>query len=455
MLADREPAIGSSVFHRAVVERAMDPVVVVDEDLILRYAGPSITGLLGWRPAQWVGRSIAELLDGESLEIAVKGIVEWNDTGHDPSHPEAPVRIFVRNSSGGVVPVDATILDSARTGIPGFVVQLHPAMAAQALSDAVDMILMGADADTVLWQLASLVEHDIARTVATLGSDWDGDHFATTAGDDTLLDLGTPAPADRDALRYAIRSGQTITDLWDRLDGDTRARATARGLHACWCSPLDVHGRPAALIVWHTDQGPPGVIYRADIRRAANLTRLALQWSAQQHQLLWDGTHDQLTGLTNRAEFQNRLDVSDGTPRAALFCDLDDFKPVNERLGHRAGDEVLAAVAGRLAGVCSACVVARLGGDEFAILMDEATDIDDALHLAHRIRSILQPPIAVADHLTSVGVTIGIAFDGTGTAHTDLLMDEADRLLRLGKSRGKNQVQSAVLPGPGLRSGGP
>ncbi len=204
-------------------------------------------------------------------------------------------------------------------------------------------------------------------------------------------------------------------------------------------------GFSAALFIWNDDHGAPGSTHRTDVRRAENLIRLALRWTSQQRQLAWDVTHDHLTGLTNRGEFQNALDSSRGGPRAVLFCDLDDFKPVNERCGHRVGDQVLATVGERLLEVCASCVVARVGGDEFAILLREAPDLADALEIAARIQGALVEPVIVGDDRASLGATIGVAFDPAGAAHSDLLMDEADRLLREGKVTGKRQVLSVTL----------
>ena len=216
-------------------------------------------------------------------------------------------------------------------------------------------------------------------------------------------------------------------------------------MSSCWFAPVLGDDFTAALLIWHTEPGAPGSIYQVDIKRSVNLTRLALQWTSHQRRLAWEVTHDQLTGLTNRNEFQNRLDSSHGTPRAVLFCDLDDFKPVNERFGHRVGDQVLAAVAGRMRGVCAGWVTARLGGDEFAILMEPAGGLDAALEVARSVQESLTTPIAVDERRAELGVTIGIAYDPGGTANSDLLMDEADRLLREGKARGKNQVLTVTL----------
>ena len=159
-----------------------------------------------------------------------------------------------------------------------------------------------------------------------------------------------------------------------------------------------------------------------------SLARLALRWIGQQRLLAWDAADDHLTGLANRSELQNRLDEGNGRARAILYLDLDDFKPVNDHYGHRVGDEVLAAVAGRLQGIGGSHLVARLGGDEFAVLINPLDDPDEPVRLAERARLALAKPISVLGQLATVGVCVGVAIDPTGSADGDHLLDQADGL---------------------------
>jgi diguanylate cyclase (GGDEF)-like protein/PAS domain S-box-containing protein len=443
------PAPGSDAFFRAIVETAASPYAVIDEGLVLRYVSPSITNLLGWLPAEWIGRSIAELLVPESLEVASVGLRDLQSAPEDPDWVGAPVRVFLKHADGGSVPVDALARDSSRTGVGGVVVQLIRAGGNQAMSDAVDAILDGNDLERALTLLTSLIEHDITNTIAVLASDWDGTGFGQVAGNCEILRFNSPRPLDRDAIRHALLGGHEVTSIFDALEPTTQRAAIAAGMHTCWCAPVTVtaHDLPhAALFIWHVEPGAPGAIYRTDISRSVNLARLALRWMGHQRVLAWDASHDRLTGLTNRTEFQNRLDAGVGRPRAVLYCDLDDFKPVNDRFGHRVGDQVLAAVAGRMRNAAGDAVIARLGGDEFAVLLDPVVDPHAPLRLAEAIRSALTTSISALGQLATVGVSIGVAVDLTGEAGSDHLLDEADRLLREGKAHGKNQVRSVTLP---------
>ncbi len=441
------PPVGSTAFFRTIVETSANPYVVIDRDLTLLYASRSIEMLLGWRADEWVGQNIAELLDADSLQLAEAGLSEIGFASRDPNWVGAPLRLFLTNVHGQSVPVDVFARETSRTGVGGTLVQLVRADASQTMSDAVDTILEGTDLERALSLLTSLVEHDISGTRAVLAGGWDGARFATVAGQDRLLFLNAPGPEDARAIGDVLASGHRVAEMYSLLSETTRAMARRRGFHACWCAPVpDEDGTEptSALIIWRDEPGPPGVVFRDAILRAVSLAQLALRWMGHQQVLTWNASHDQLTGLTNRAEFQNRLDVSSGRSRAVLFCDLDDFKPVNEMLGHRTGDRVLSAVAARMSNVGEETVVARVGGDEFAILLEVDT-LDDALEVAERVGRMLDDPIAVDGSKAQVGVTIGVAFDPSGQVDSDRLMDHADRLLREGKTQGKGLVRSVTL----------
>ncbi|CAA9307224.1 MAG: Response regulator containing a CheY-like receiver domain and a GGDEF domain [uncultured Frankineae bacterium] len=141
---------------------------------------------------------------------------------------------------------------------------------------------------------------------------------------------------------------------------------------------------------------------------------------------------DPLTGLPNRALFEERLrgalsrDARTGTATGVLFLDLDGFKDVNDRYGHRVGDAVLQSVAQRLAAaVRPADTVARLGGDEFVVLVEETTE--SGLHaLADRLRRAVDRPMPVQDLTLQVGVSVGVAMATGGAADPSSLVSAAD-----------------------------
>src|SRR3712207_4363496 len=118
---------------------------------------------------------------------------------------------------------------------------------------------------------------------------------------------------------------------------------------------------------------------------------------ALEEQLHHQAFHDPLTGLPNRALFMDRLKHASsrakrrGSKVAVLFMDLDNFKVINDSLGHKAGDQLLKAVAERLkAHLRPEDTAARLGGDEFTILVEDVTSVSDATRIAERVADIMQ-----------------------------------------------------------------
>ena len=150
--------------------------------------------------------------------------------------------------------------------------------------------------------------------------------------------------------------------------------------------------------------------------------------------------HDPLTGLANRDLFLRRVEAMAADPQAAaavLFVDLDDFKAVNDSLGHPAGDALLRVVAGRLREAFHAQdTVARLGGDEFAVLL-LGEGARDPIGAADRIAQSLATPAVVGSRAVTVRASIGIARRAAGATAADLLRD-ADLAMYTAKHGGKN-----------------
>jgi diguanylate cyclase (GGDEF)-like protein/PAS domain S-box-containing protein len=155
--------------------------------------------------------------------------------------------------------------------------------------------------------------------------------------------------------------------------------------------------------------------------------------------------HDVLTSLPNRALFLDRLThrltarakTSDGF--AVLFIDLDNFKVVNDSLGHAAGDELILTIATRLVAVVRPCdTVARLGGDEFTILLDEARNSDYAMKTAKRVLTALAEPVILASRAVHVGASIGIAMSAESGFDGATMLRDADTAMYRAKARGKN-----------------
>lgn len=180
----------------------------------------------------------------------------------------------------------------------------------------------------------------------------------------------------------------------------------------------------------------------------SRLEKSLAQLTELEKQLEYQAFHDSLTDLANRALFTNRVEHAlvrahrHNEPLAVLFLDLDDFKTVNDSLGHAAGDQLLIAVAERLR-VClrPADTAARLGGDEFAILLEDMSDVSDATRVAERIIQALRSPFVLHGNEVLIRASLGIAVGPPGQVGATELLRNADLAMYRAKGHGKGRYE--------------
>ncbi len=166
-----------------------------------------------------------------------------------------------------------------------------------------------------------------------------------------------------------------------------------------------------------------------------------------ERQLSHRAFHDELTGLANRALFLDRMDHAlrvarpEDDPVVVLFVDLDDFKSVNDAMGHGVGDQMLRSIADRIRQVAGAGdTPARLGGDEFALLLEDRGGIDRALDVAESLLDSLRRPVTLAGYEVAVLASVGVAVSTPGMTTAGLLRD-ADIAMYEAKRAGKSQIK--------------
>jgi diguanylate cyclase (GGDEF)-like protein len=184
-------------------------------------------------------------------------------------------------------------------------------------------------------------------------------------------------------------------------------------------------------------------------RSIARLTEL-------QEQLTHQAYHDSLTDLANRSLFGQQIEQAlrrsaEGTASVAvIFLDIDDFKGVNDTLGHAAGDALLVEVAARIRGCLRRPdTAARLGGDEFALLIEGVDSAVEAEHVARRVLQVLSEPFTVSGTSIIVRASLGIAVADNSDANATSLMRHADVAMYVAKGAGRNRY---VLFAPGMES---
>jgi diguanylate cyclase (GGDEF)-like protein len=249
-----------------------------------------------------------------------------------------------------------------------------------------------------------------------------------------LLVLGDREPAE---LRGLLAELATKDALLVPLRGD----AGAQGVLLVGGSGSVPEFTEDDLRLLETYAGHAGVLIEND-RLEQSLTEV----TELKEQLRHQAYHDALTGLPNRVLFAERvaraIRPGEEATAAVLFLDLDDFKTINDSLGHHVGDALLVAVARRVeAAVRPGDVPARLGGDEFAVLA-RVVVTEEAERIADRLVRALEEPFVIEDREISVHTSVGIAFGEPGSALADELLRNADVAMYDAKRGGKRRFTS-------------
>jgi diguanylate cyclase (GGDEF)-like protein/PAS domain S-box-containing protein len=245
----------------------------------------------------------------------------------------------------------------------------------------------------------------------------------------------------------ADRVGGSLYDLIHPEDGE-RARTVLAGIAARRGGQATIELRVRhADGSWRWMEGiGANLLEDPDVAGIVLNYRDISERKALEEQLEHQAFHDPMTDLANRALFADRVehalarrDRLGHASTAVLFCDLDDFKTVNDSLGHAAGDQLLRQVALLL----RACIrpgdtAARLGGDEFGILLEE-TDAEGGTLVAERIHQALSMPIAIEGRQLSVTASIGIATTDSAVRTAEELLRNADAAMYSAKARGKGR----------------
>jgi diguanylate cyclase (GGDEF)-like protein len=269
--------------------------------------------------------------------------------------------------------------------------------------------------------------------------------FDEVRPDLVMLDLHMPHVdgfALLETLRDRAKGGEYLPVLVLTADTtrETRDRALSNGAKDFLTKPLE-----------RTE-----VLLRTRNLLETRFLHLALkdENKALEAKLVHQAFHDSLTGLANRALFRDRVEhaitrSTRGERMAVVLLDLDDFKSVNDTLGHGEGDRLLQALAERLSVATRDCdTVARIGGDEFAILLEGLQEEADAMHVVERITAALRAPVALRGREVALGASIGVAH-AHGGERVDELLRNADVAMYKAKDDGK--ARCAVFE-PGMHA---
>jgi diguanylate cyclase (GGDEF)-like protein len=229
---------------------------------------------------------------------------------------------------------------------------------------------------------------------------------------------------------------------------------------AAWLAAID-HPGPPPIPLRSMPVGDHGRILLLDpesrlredweeiLRVLSRLTQIAIEHRRFLDQLSYQAHHDTLTRLPNRALLNERLENAVMEARARqqrlglLYLDIDEFKHINERLSHRSGDAVLAAVARRIrAALRPADTLARIGSDEFSVILPDIADAGVAMAVAARLLESVRQPMPVDDCDLTVTVSIGMTMFPEDGQEPDILLRQADAAMCYAKTLGRNRVQA-------------
>jgi len=259
------------------------------------------------------------------------------------------------------------------------------------------------------------------------------------------------SPSVARVLRYdpVPLVGRGFVDLLDPEDRE-RARTYLRDAteQVGVSPPVEWRFRQPDGSSLHAEIIATNLLHDPTVRGIVLNTRDVSERKRLEQQLTHQAFHDPLTGLANRALFRDRVSHAlararrQGQPISVLYLDLDDFKKVNDSLGHSEGDRLLVVAAERFR-ICARAgdTVARLGGDEFAVLIEDGADPDGVTSVVDRLSEAMSRPFVLGGNEVHVKMSVGVATAGPEDSADDLLRN-ADMAMYTAKRRGKGRSET-------------
>jgi diguanylate cyclase (GGDEF)-like protein/PAS domain S-box-containing protein len=411
------------------LELMLDAVFLVDMSGRVTYVNAACERIFGYTPAEMIGHSMIELVVPEDRTKTREEAVHIM-----AGHPRIGFENRFMHKDGRIVHIMWSArwseADQLRIGVARDVSEQKRAEEMQAATYAVSEAAHNAnDLDTLfrtihriiarLVPVAALAVATRNRKTKALGFPYQQDHKGKT-----------PVVQDAIAGQYCddvIRSGQATILRDDAL-------APAGGDSFWLFMPLITQQVPIGALVL---KAHPGATYTTKDKELLNFVSAQIATAIERGQLkaelLRAAQYDELTGLPNRRLFHDRLERALARSRrkhvsmALLYIDIDDFKNVNDTLGHAAGDVLLQEIARRL----ECCVrntdtVSRLGGDEFVVILEEVHGSEDATNVASKIHNTLAQPFDLDGTTLRTRASIGLALCPEHGSEADQLLRHAD-----------------------------
>ena len=432
-----------------MVDASVSPFVFVDGSGRVRWVGPGVEAMLGAPPSAYVGTHLLDVIAPTSHEAALAAFTGFVSEGHVQDWIGPPMVLDLRHADGSTVPCEISASRGRAFDDDGVFLQVRRTRATPLLYEAIDALAGGAPLPAVLERLADLCEYETPGSEVAIGFGWDGARFRSVVlGQAARARTGLLDLFDGDAPTpwHTAMHTDALTGPGDlsAVDPTLAERAAAIGYPTCWALPITRGPDPpeACLVLWRIRPGEALLHLITTAERAGRLVAVALEADENRGRLRRAARTDELTGLANRSAQRELLDdltsrATADTPVSVLFCDLDDFKPINDEHGHDIGDRVLAIVAERLRGtIRNTEELARWGGDEF-VVVSTIGDLDELGSLARRLIDTASSPMHIGDLAIHVGLSIGSA-TATEVVSADTLLRRADKALLAAKHEDHN-----------------
>jgi diguanylate cyclase (GGDEF)-like protein/PAS domain S-box-containing protein len=416
----------SEARYRAVVNTASDAIITITPDGIIHSFNRGAERIFGYRAEEVIGQLFTLIMPERFREQCMLGLRRYLET-HESRVIGGTTELIGLRNDGGEFPVELSLGEVQEDGdrlfaaiIRDITERKRSEEALRQLSRQNEMVLNSAGEG--IFGLDLQGKTTFINPAAARMTGWDIDELSGQRLHDFLHHSkpdGTPYPSEECPIYAVFKTGAT-------LSRDNEVFWRKDGTHF----PVEYVSTP----IVEGDKILGAVVTFKDITE-----RKALEKKLQ-----YQAFHDPLTDLPNRALFMDRLGHAlaragqQATEVAVLFTDLDNFKVINDSLGHKAGDQLLVAVAQRL----KACLrpvdtVARLGGDEFTLLLEGVTGVSDAARVAERIAQELRAPFALEAQEVFATTSTGIAVSSSAQGQPTDLLRHADLAMYRAKSKGK------------------
>ena len=416
----------SEARYRAVVNTASDAIITITPDGMIRSFNRGAEHIFGYRAEEVIGQLFTLIMPERFREQCMLGLRRYLET-HESRVIGGTTELIGLRNDGGEFTVELSLGEVQEDGdrlfaaiIRDITERKRSEEALRQLSRQNEMVLNSAGEG--IFGLDLQGKTTFINPAAARMTGWDIDELSGQRLHDFLHHSkpdGTPYPSEECPIYAVFKTGAT-------LSRDNEVFWRKDGTHF----PVEYVSTP----IVEGDKILGAVVTFKDITE-----RKALEKKLQ-----YQAFHDPLTDLPNRALFMDRLGHAlaragqQASEVAVLFTDLDNFKVINDSLGHKAGDQLLVAVAERL----KACLrpvdtVARLGGDEFTLLLEGVTGVSDAARVAERIAQELRTPFALEAQEVFATTSTGIAVSSSAQGQPTDLLRHADLAMYRAKSKGK------------------